>query len=107
MTLQSRIEQAITETTGDKAEFASARASYGGSINESSVHTLQDGRRFFVKTNPHVARLPGMFAAEYEALALLAAVNIIRVPNPVVWTDEFIVMGRPMTLDRVLGSPSG
>ena len=92
MSPQEKIETAITEATGKKARFKKSRAALGGSINDSRVVSLKDGRRFFVKTNPGAKSLPGMFVCELEALSLIADADCIRVPRPVACGDEFIVL---------------
>ena len=92
MNLQRRIENAITEITGETARFSQARTIPGGSINASSIVSMEDGRRFFVKTHPESCRYPGMFTAEFQGLSLLAAPGAIRVPHAVVCAEDFIVM---------------
>ncbi len=92
MPLQQTLEAALTEATGKPARLASAEPRHGGSINDSRLITLDDGRRYFVKTHPRIASLPGMYAAEFEALALFTEANIIRVPRPVVRADDFLVL---------------
>ena len=54
--------------------------------------SLQDGRRLFVKTHPRARQFPGMFAAEFQGLSLLAAPGVIRVPRAIACDDDFIVM---------------
>ncbi|MCG8324809.1 MAG: fructosamine kinase family protein [Thiotrichales bacterium] len=92
MKLQSRIAQAISEATGQAAVISDTRTAHGGCINDSRVLTLQDGRRFFVKTHPAARRYPGLFQAEFEALHRLFAADAVRVPEPLTCTDDFIVM---------------
>ncbi len=92
MSQEDHIEAAITAATGETARFARSRQAAGGSINFSRIVQLEDGRRFFVKTHPGAGACPGMFAAEFEALGLLAAPGAIRVPVPVAYGDDFIVM---------------
>ena len=91
MTLNSQIEKAITRATGSEARISNQRFSAGGSINDSRVITLDDGRNYFVKSNASAANHPGMFAAEFEALSLLADAGMIRVPVPLTYSDEFII----------------
>jgi fructosamine-3-kinase len=90
MNIQTRIEQAIATATGTPVRFAQSRPVAGGCINDSRVVTLDNGLMVFVKThaNPPV----GMFDAEYQALRLIAAVDVIRVPRPIAVADDFIVM---------------
>ena len=92
MKLQQQIEAAISEATGQEALFDSYRVAAGGSINDSRIVSLQDGREFFVKTHARAAAYPGMFAAEYESLSLLADAGMIRVPQPVVHGENYIVL---------------
>lgn len=100
MKLQKRIENAITASTGQKAEFDRTRAAAGGCINDSRIVILQDGREFFIKSSGGEVRYPGFFEAEFVALSLLSEPGVIRVPRPVVFEEEFIVIeafheGRP------------
>lgn len=92
MTLQQRIETAISSSTEQQAEFVDSQVSYGGCINDSRIVTLKDGRQYFVKTNPESKTCPGLFETEYKALLLLAEPNVIHVPKPVCYAEDFIVM---------------
>ncbi|MCZ6526897.1 MAG: fructosamine kinase family protein [Gammaproteobacteria bacterium] len=92
MNLQARIETAISDATGKQARFAQSRTAAGGSINDSRIVSMQDGREFFVKTHAQAADYPGMYEAEYEALSLLSVADVIRVPRPVIYDDDFIVL---------------
>jgi protein-ribulosamine 3-kinase len=75
------LESLITESTGEPFRLAREQTAGGGCINEASVITGTDGRRFFVKRNARC--LADMFAAEAEGLGALAEANAIRVPRPV------------------------
>lgn len=57
----------------------------GGSINLTYQLHLDSGEFFFCKINS-VARYPALFQKEKNGLMLLAAENIIRVPNVVLYT---------------------
>jgi len=92
MTLQSRIEAAISSSTNQEALFADSRTTQGGCINNSRIITLKDDRRFFIKSHPSVNSTPGIFETEYEALLLLSEPDVIHIPKPVVYGDDFIVM---------------
>lgn len=92
MSLQARIESAITEATGEPAHFADSHVRHGGSINDSRVVTLSDGGQVFIKTHADAANLPAMFALEFEALKLLSSPNVIRIPRAITYGDDFIVM---------------
>ena len=74
--LSAAVEELIGAATGARAtgtpdRIASSSPASGGCINRAEVVTLEDDRRFFVKSNP--APLPGMFEREAEGLAALAA----------------------------------
>ena len=74
------IAERIGAATGEPFEVEQERAIGGGCINTAVV--LRGGRRgYFVKLN-EAARL-GMFEAEFEGLAALAAAGAIRVPEPI------------------------
>lgn len=92
MTLQSRIEAAISDSTGQEALFVKSRAVQGGSFNDSRMVTLEDGRQFFVKSRPSAKSTSGIFEAEFEALLLLSEPGVIHVPEPIVFDDDFLVL---------------
>lgn len=92
MSLEERVLKAIRAATGARADLAGSRMAPGGSINICRVITLEDGRRFFVKTHPQAERYPGMFAAEFVGLEKLAEPGVIRVPAPICYDEDFIVM---------------
>ncbi len=92
MILQSRIEAAITSSTNQKAEFADSKTAYGGCINDSRIVTLKDSRQFFIKTHSQAQNFPGLFKTEFKALQLLAQAEVIHIPEPIVYGDDFIVM---------------
>ncbi|MGB1801142.1 MAG: fructosamine kinase family protein [Gammaproteobacteria bacterium] len=92
MTLQARIEAAISLHTGQEAQFAKSKQAYGGCINDSRIVSLKDGRQFFIKTHPQASSFPDLFKTEFKSLQLLAEPNVIHVPKPIVYDDDFIVM---------------
>jgi protein-ribulosamine 3-kinase len=92
MSLQSRIEAVISSSTNQEAEFVDSKIAHGGCINDSRVVTLKDGRQFFIKTHAQAKLYPGLFETEFEALQLLAKPEVIQVPKPIVYNDDFIVM---------------
>lgn len=101
MKLRKRIEDAITAATGEKAAFDRSRAVAGGCINDSRMLTLKDGREFFIKTGGGAALYPGFFESEFVALLLLGDPGVIRIPRPVAFGEEFIVIeafheGKPL-----------
>lgn len=92
MTLQARIEAAISFSTNQQAEFIDSKIAYGGCISDSRIVILKDGRQVFVKTHSQVNSMPELFKTEFEALQLLAEPGVIHVPKPIVYGDDFIVM---------------
>ncbi len=92
MSLQTRIESAITNATGETAHVTDSQTCHGGSINDSRVMYLSDGRQVFIKTHAAATELPGMFVLEFEALKLLSEPDVIRVPAAIACGDDFIVM---------------
>ena len=92
MTLQARIEAAISSSTNQEAEFADTKIAHGGCINDSRIITLKDNRQFFIKTHAQANSFPKLFETEFEALTLLAKPNVVHVPKPIVCADDFIVM---------------
>lgn len=92
MSLDGRIEKAISLATGQTAKISHSRMASGGSINISRIVSFEDGRTFFVKNHKGEGDFPGMFEAEYEGLELLTAPGVICVPRPVSWGNDFIVI---------------
>ena len=92
MNLDNRIEQAISQASGEPVRFARSQHVSGGSINVSRIVESDDGRRWFVKTHPDANSYPGMFEAEYQGLLLLGSPGVIRVPRPLAYNSDFIVM---------------
>jgi protein-ribulosamine 3-kinase len=92
MTLQSRIEAAISSSTNQEAEFDNSKIAHGGCINDSRIVNLKDGRLFFIKTNSQASSFPGIFETEFEALKLLSEPDVIHIPEPIAFGDDFIVM---------------
>ncbi len=92
MSIQLEIEKAITLATGKQAKFRDYRTATGGSINNSKIVKLEDGRIFFVKSSPGGVHFPGMFAAEFKGLQLLISSGTIRIPEPIVFNNNFIVL---------------
>ena len=94
--LLQEVERLIGEKTGQPAAIKNAGGVGGGCINSAQVLQLEDGRRYFLKSNP--APLPRMFECEASALERMAAVGAIRVPRPIATGGEaqgvtpFIVM---------------
>jgi len=75
------VERLIEEKTGQPATIRDGSRSGGGCINDARRIVLEDGREYFMKSNPRP--LPGMFPREAEALERMAEVGAIRVPRPV------------------------
>jgi protein-ribulosamine 3-kinase len=92
MSLQSRIEAAISSSTNQEAIFITSKIAHGGCINDSRIVTLKDGRQFFIKTHAQAKLFPGLFETEFEALQLLSKPEVIHIPTPIVYNDDFIVM---------------
>ena len=78
--LRPAVEELIGERTGAAARVAGTRPAGGGCIHRAEIVELDDGRRFFVKSNPSPP--PGIFEREAEGLAALAATGTLRVPQP-------------------------
>jgi len=90
--LQPDIRDAIRQATETDAEIASSRTVGGGSIADSQLVTMSDGRRCFVKRLPGSEQYPGLFEAEYRALRLLDEPGEIRVPRPLTVGPDFLVL---------------
>ena len=92
MKLQPRIEEAISAATGAAARISEQRPVSGGCINDSRVITLADGREFFLKLNSASRATPGFFEAEFVALSLLGEPGLLRVPQPLAFDEDFIII---------------
>ena len=79
MSLNEAVEQVIEESTGEPARIVTQASASGGSINDARVIQLEDGRKFFLKSNS--APLPQMFPREADGLNALTKVGAIRVPR--------------------------
>lgn len=97
------LEAALTQATGNEAKVKGSSTLGGGSINQSRMLSLEDGRRYFVKTHPSPP--PGFFEAEALGLQTLAEPGVLRVAQVVAVGDgedgppflvlEAIGAGRP------------
>jgi len=74
------VAQSIAAATG-RPFVARSRAPVGGGCINAAFAVSDGAQRYFVKT--HDAAHAAMFAAEARGLALLAAANAIRIPQPV------------------------
>jgi len=70
---------------GDGGRVESHRPVGGGCIHHAAAIRTRDGRRFFLKWSADTPA--GMFDAEADGLAALAATRTARVPLPVAWSD--------------------
>lgn len=86
-TLQELIDNALDVAF----PIVSVRPAVGGSINEACLVSLSDGRDLFIKIHRH-DRLPGMYAAEFKALELLAATHTLAVPRPLYCDEDYLIM---------------
>ncbi|HMN98126.1 MAG TPA: fructosamine kinase family protein [Miltoncostaeaceae bacterium] len=68
------------------AAVAQARPVHGGSINRALQLTLADGRAAFVKHHPDAPA--GVFRAEADGLAWLAAADALRTPEVLAVADD-------------------
>lgn len=77
--LNAAVEDLIATATGRTARIEGRRGVGGGCIHDSGLVELDDGRRFFVKSN--AAPLPRIFELEREGLEALRATETLRVPE--------------------------
>lgn len=83
MTLPSALHDRLADILGGPIE--SARAIYGGDINQAA-HITSGGAAYFVKW--HFNAPPRMFPAEAHGLRLMAATETVRVPEVIAQGDE-------------------
>ncbi|MEE8585390.1 MAG: fructosamine kinase family protein [Acidobacteriota bacterium] len=104
MSLDSVLPEVIRNATGKAAAVRSMAPVGGGCINQASRIELEDGRRFFLKSNPRP--LPRLFESEAEGLLALRQADCLRVPEVVATGGgreglphfilmEYIPTGRP------------
>lgn len=79
--LYQQVELAISSATGGPASIVNTAATGGGCISSANVITLQDGQRYFVKSNRTASA--SMFPAEALGLRALRDTNTIRIPDVV------------------------
>jgi len=102
--LRRAVEALLSPAGGQPAAVERFSPTSGGSIHQTGIVHLRDGRRFFLKSNP--APLPGIFEREAAGLAALAAVGTLPVPRGAVASGgrdgvvpfllmEAIAVGRP------------
>ena len=89
--MKAEICQLLRPIFGYDVQIQSATAIGGGCINTTSVLTLSNGERVFLKQN---ARPPqDFFAAEAKGLKYLSkAEQGPRIPQPLAWQDSFLVL---------------
>ncbi len=92
MQITARIENAISEAMGCRVQIQNSTTAHGGCINDSQIIQLNDGSRYFLKTHKNADQYPGFFAAEFKSLSLISDSKTIRVPEPLLSQDDFIVM---------------
>ncbi len=92
MSLNDSLELAISQATGQFAKLADTVNVSGGSISDSRIVTMKDKREFFVKSFSTASQFPGMFETEYKGLTLLDAPGVIRVPRPIAYDNDFIIL---------------
>jgi len=77
----STLSEVLTDLYGDDVRITGTHSASGGSINRTSVVTLSDGQKLFVKSNDNVPS--DFFEAEKDGLLRMAATKKIRVPDPI------------------------
>lgn len=63
----------------------------GGSINQVSCISLDNGSKYLLKTQTGAVQ-SDIFQIEHESLLLLKEAKTIKVPNPIIFDDDFLVM---------------
>ena len=82
----SPIIKHIEQSTGKSFAVSQQQALTGGSINNASMLSADDGRQFFVKTN--ASGRQDMFEAEAEGLREIVSSHSIRTPKPICYGDD-------------------
>jgi protein-ribulosamine 3-kinase len=78
--LQRAVEELIASSSGKAAAIVGRSGASGGCISVAEHLQLEDGRRYFLKSN--AAPLPGLFERECVGLAALEESGTLRVPVP-------------------------
>jgi len=88
---QGITQEKISKVLNQAVTIINRRAVTGDSINHCELVTVDHGEEFFVKTHASQT-IPGMYAAEANALELLAAPGTISVPRPLYFDDDYLVL---------------
>lgn len=81
------VEHHIQTLYGNNTKIVDTRSISGGCINDTSVLSLNDGQKIFLKKNTHSK--PSMFKAEAVGLQRLSCDGGPRVPRPIIaFTDS-------------------
>lgn len=81
--LHSTLHKELADALG--SPLSSTERLSGGDINDAYAVTLEDGRRYFVKTNGHAPHT--MFPAEARGLQWLADADAIATPNVIAFNE--------------------
>jgi fructosamine-3-kinase len=74
-----------------KATLENYTSVSGGSINQCHILSLSSGQSIFVKSH-RLKKIPGMYAAEFQGLLLLAETGALHVPKPLYFDDDYLVI---------------
>ncbi len=91
--LKCAVEDCIEASTAQRSAIVSSTAVGGGCVNQASQIRLQDGRLYFLKSNPGTS--PKLFASEAQGLTALRASGALRVPEVIgtgTGAQSFILM---------------
>ncbi|MBN4053472.1 fructosamine kinase family protein [Haliea sp. AH-315-K21] len=86
-----QIANSISRYIGKTVSITNLQQLSGGSINQVSCISLDNGSKYFLKTQVGAVQTD-IFQIEHDSLLLLAESKAIRVPVPLVYGDEFLVM---------------
>ncbi len=88
MNLESKIKIAVEELLGEKLK--SIVSVSGGCIADSKIITTETGNNYFLKINPGFP--DDMFPKEANGLRELKSAGVIRVPEVIFASDDFILL---------------
>jgi len=86
-----QVSNSISQALGQPVAILNQRPLSGGSINQVSCISLDNGSEYLLKTQTGSV-LKDTFQIEHDGLLLLAQTKSIRVPAPLVFGETFLVM---------------
>lgn len=91
MTFPNNLQNYLEQIYGAGSHILHSESASGGSINRCHVLVLENGVEVFLKSHGR-QRLPGAYRLEYDALQLLRIYCPLLIPEPLAWTEDFLLL---------------